>query len=103
MALDFHTVSRPTGSSPTAQSDRVIVANQTAVANAAGSGAGASVVTAVSFTGLPASYSVFVQPASQDVNAFVTAKTNTGFTVTLVPNVATYTIVAGTFDVLVVA
>ncbi len=102
MSLDVHTIELPTGSTPS-RKDRLIVGVQSAVANVAGGGAGLAVVTPVSFPNgnLPASYAVLITP-NQDAVAFVTGKTATGFNVTLNPRLATNTLAAGTFDVLVV-
>ena len=78
------------------------------VANAAGSGAGDAVTvsTLSAFFAdsqgngwLPANYSVLVTP-NQACSASVSAKTATGFTVTLTP-ASGVTLAAGTFDVLV--
>ena len=85
-----------------AQQGRIAVANLTGLANAAGSGAGAAVVTAVAVANLPAKYTVVVNPG-QDATWFVSAKTSNGFNVTLNPRLAVNTLAAGTFDVLVVA
>lgn len=84
-------------------SDRMIVGQQLGVANLIGGGAGAAVVTAVAFSEpLPAAYQVIVS-VGQDATAFVSAKTATGFNVTLEPRLAANTLAAGTFDVLVIA
>lgn len=74
------------------------------IANAAGSGAGAAVVTNVTMAGLPGKgiYAVLVNPG-QDATWFVTNKTNLGFTVTLNPRLAANTLSVGTFDVAIVA
>lgn len=98
----IHTVSVPDGSA-LAQQDRVLIGAKVAVANGAGGGAGAAVVVAVSFIGaqLPAAYAVQVTP-SQACMVSVSAKTASGFNVTLTP-IATVTLGAGTFDVLVFA
>ena len=84
-----------------ARKDMVVVAMQADVANLIGAGAGLSVVTAVVFgKELPAVYTVQVTPG-QDAVAFVSAKTNLGFNVTLYPRLAANTLAAGTFDVTV--
>jgi hypothetical protein len=80
---------------------RVVHLNLIDQANAAGSGAGAAVTTAISIPNLPASYMVFVC-AHQKASVSVTSKTTTGFNVVLNPVLATETIAAGTFDCLVV-
>lgn len=103
MSFDVHTVSVVKGSTAQAQQDRQIIGFQHAVANGVGGGAGQSVTVAVAFTGeLPASYGVQISP-SQDAVAFVSAKTQNGFNVTLNPRLAANTLAAGTFDVLVYA
>lgn len=102
MPLDMNVVEVPTGSDVN-RTDRKIIAHKAAVANVVGASAGASVATVVSgFTELPASYAVVVTP-NQDAVAYVTAKSNTGFTVTLNPRLAANTLAAGTFDVVVLA
>jgi hypothetical protein len=98
MALELHNIELAQGTIPTAP-DRVILGYQT-VANVIGGGAGASVTTAVTFAGLPASYSVIVTP-NQDAVAYVTTKTSTGFNVVLTPRLAANTLAVGTFDVVV--
>ena len=103
MALNKHTVA--VLDSPTVPSftDRMIVGQQLAVANAAGAGPGTSVTTVVTFPEeLPPAYSVFIQ-SYQDCTAFVTLKTVFGFSVTQTPRLAANALAAGTFDVLVVA
>jgi len=86
--------------------DKLIIGQALGVANVIGGGAGAAVVTAVGAAqfpeGLPANYQVIVT-VGQDAVAFVTAKTTTGFNVTLEPRLAANTLAAGTFDVLVIA
>lgn len=101
MAFDLHTVSMIKGSTMT-WTDRILVYTQANVPNLAGT-AGTDVTTAVAPTNdLPANYIVLVTP-NQDAMASVTSKTSTGFNVVLTPKVATATIAAGTFDVLVIA
>jgi hypothetical protein len=92
----------------TNQAQVTTLAALTGVPNAAGSGAGASVTVAVSFTDqygtsqLPVgngaqNYSVQITP-SQNCFIAITNKTSTGFNVALTPT----TLGAGTFDVVVV-
>ena len=102
MGFDLHTIDIKSGSTLPSQQDRLAVGMLTNVANVAGSGAGASVVTAVTFSSgaLPVSYNVQVTP-NQDATAFVTAKTTSGFNVTLTPRLAANTLAAGTFDLIV--
>ncbi len=94
-----HSVDVPAGSTPNT-GDRVTIGSLQDVANLAGGAAGASVTTAVSMPGLPASYSVSIAP-NQDAVAYVTNKTSTGFDIVLNPRLATNTLAAGTFDVTV--
>ena len=95
MPFSIHDIDLVDGSTPTMQ-DRLIGGLQLAVANAGGS---RSVTTAVSFASpLPANYAVFVD-AGQAATAYVTGKTSSGFNVVL----AATTVVAGTFNVLIVA
>lgn len=96
-----HTVAVPSGASQ-ANQGQVMVGNIPGVANLAGGGAGTSVVTAVAVQGLPASYSVLVNPG-QDATWFVTGKTATGFNVTMLPRLAANTLAAGAFDVVILA
>ncbi|WGS53568.1 hypothetical protein LFL96_21155 [Paraburkholderia sp. D15] len=101
MGQPVHTVEVPDGFQ-LAQPDRLLVGNLPNQANAAGSGAGATVV--IPFTGLklPATYSV-LGCMSQAGDLSVGNKTQTGFTVTLTPSASTVTLAAGTFDLLIVA
>jgi hypothetical protein len=102
MGLPVHTVDVAQGSAPLAQPDRVIFAILPGVPNLVGSGAGAAVVTAIAGLQLPASYVVEVTP-NQDAVAFVSAKTQAGFNVTLNPRLAANTLAVGTFDVVIFA
>ena len=74
--------------------------------NAAGSGNGAPVTVACTFTNqfgnglLPSTYVVSVAP-SQACFASVSAKSATGFTVTLTPTTSGVTLATGTVDVIV--
>lgn len=103
MPFSIHDIDLADGSTPTMQ-DRLLGGLQLAVANAAGGSAGASVTVAVSFVSqLPANYAVFVDSGQAGVVGTVSARTNTGFTVTLSPILTTATVAAGTFNVWVVA
>ncbi|MBJ9663185.1 hypothetical protein EFP18_12150 [Burkholderia glumae] len=102
MGLPIHTVEVLPGSNPPAQPDRVAVALLTAVATAAGSGAGAAVTTAITGLALPATYSVQVTP-NQDAVAYVTSKSQSGFSVVLNPRLAANTLAAGTVDITIFA
>ena len=101
MALDIHTIEL-VANSQVAMGDRVLLGLQANLANPAGASAGASVTVAVTFgaAALPGAYAVLVTPA-QDATAFVRAKTSSGFNVTLNPRLATATLGASTFDVVV--
>lgn len=103
MPIDVHTLELGDGSTFN-RTDRVQVWRMTGIVNAAGGGEGDAVTTAVSVPGvaLPASYDVFVDTNGQAAVACATNKTNTGFDVVLQPP-ATVTLVAGSFDVLVLA
>ena len=101
MSLVQHAISLAQPTDPS-QIDRLVVGFKVNIANVAGSGAGASVTTAVAFTDLPAKYAVHVTP-SQDATFYVTSKTNSGFNVVLNPRLAANTLAAGTFDVTVIA
>ena len=101
MGFDLHTVAMSTGSN-NARTDRLICWMQSGVTNLVGT-AGADVTTAVSFTGeMPATYVALVTP-NQDAAVSVTSKTSNGFNVVLTPKLATATIAAGTFDIIVFA
>ncbi|WP_186095684.1 hypothetical protein [Burkholderia gladioli] len=102
MGLPIHTVEMLPGSNPTAQPDRVAVALLTALATVAGSGAGAAVTTTVTGLSLPPTYNVQVTP-NQDAVAYVTSKTQTGFSVVLNPRLAANTLAAGTVDIAIFA
>jgi hypothetical protein len=102
MPFSIHDIDLVDGSTPTMQ-DRLIGGLQLAVANAAGGSAGASVTVAVSFASpLPSNYAVFVDSGQVNVVGTVSARTSTGFTVTLTPLVSTVTVAAGSFNVSIV-
>lgn len=101
MGQPVHTVEVPTGFQLALQ-DRIIVGNLPNVATAAGSGAGATVVKAFTGLRLPANYSLQVS-ASQACDISYSAKTSTGFTITLTPPLSSITLAAGTIDVTVIA
>lgn len=103
MSLNIHTLTVPNGMPPQ-KLDRVNLGSMIGVANAAGSGAGASVAVAVTGLGLPPNYAVVVNPG-QDATWYVapSSKTNSGFTVTLNPRLASATLAAGTIDIIVTA
>jgi hypothetical protein len=94
------------------QSRKFIVLAETSVANAAGSGDGASVTTPLTFEDqfgngqLPGDsgqgrYTVSVTP-SQPCVATVTGKTSSGFNVVLTPLSSGAALAAGSFDLIVV-
>lgn len=103
MAIQKHTVAVLDGSSA-GFTDRVVLGQQLAVANAAGGGAGASVTTAITFADpLPSTnYTVLCQ-MSQDATWYITGKTTTGFNVVMNPRLAANTLASGNFDVTVLA
>lgn len=103
MSQMIHTIEVPEGAlSGLSQKGRVLLGSLPAQANLVGGGAGQSVVTAISgLKGLPASYTVVVNPG-QDATWFVSGKTSTGFNVTMYPRLAANTLAAGTFDVLII-
>ena len=80
MPLDFHTTELADGSTPTARTDRLIIAYLPQLANAAGAGAGDAVAVAVTITGLtlPSVFNVQATP-SQPAIVSVGSKTFTGF------------------------
>jgi hypothetical protein len=101
MAQDLHTVEVIDGST-LAMGDRVILAHLPQQAYSAGGGAGQVVTLAVTGLKLPAKYSVLLG-LGQDATGFVTARTQTGFTVNIEPRLAANTLSAGSVDILVVA
>lgn len=102
MAIVKHFTSLLDGST-SAFTDREFVGRQLAVANAAGSGAGTTVSTVVTFLEpLPSSFTAFVQPGQAAV-WWISAKTEYGFTVNLAPLLAATVLAAGTFDVVLSA
>lgn len=102
MPFPVHTVEFADGSQ-FSQSDRLTLFTAYNVANAAGSGAGASVTVPISVpSGLPASYGVSVTPSQACFDA-VTSKTQTGFNIVLTPTGSGVTLAAGTLDVIVFA
>ncbi|PRF55333.1 hypothetical protein [Burkholderia multivorans] len=101
MSFDSHTVSAPAGAKPQLN-DRAVLGSLIGVSTAAGSGAGASVSVPISGLSLPPNYAVSVNPG-QDATWFVSAKTQSGFTVTLNPRLAANTLAAGAIDVIITA
>ena len=101
MGQDVHTVEVPNGFVPLNNPDRVLL-GRLSVAIVAGAAASDSVVTNVTGLDLPPSYAAFALP-EQDAVAFVTAKTNSGFTLTVNPRLATETVASGNVDVLIFA
>ena len=102
MAIAKHRLSQLDGSAA-AFSDKLIIGTLIGVANVVGSGNGASVSTVVSFAEpLPPSFGAIISP-HQDAVGFITSITTSGFTVVLNPRLATNTLAAGTFDVLIYA
>lgn len=102
MSLPVHTVNIVKGSTQPSNPFEISHGTLVAVANVVGSGAGASVTTAITGLTLPANsnYGVIVTP-NQDAVAYVTSKTTTGFSVVLNPRLAANTLAAGTFDVII--
>lgn len=102
MSFPVHTVDVLNGSSPLSNPDRLKVGVLESVPTPAGAAAGAAVTVNVTMELPGTGYAVQATP-NQDATAFVTAKTSTGFTVTLNPRLATATLAAGTVDILVTA
>jgi hypothetical protein len=100
MGQPVHTVESMDGFQ-LAQPDRLLVGNLPNQANVAGASAGATVV--IPFTGLklPANYTVLGMSQAGDLS--VSAKTQSGFTVTLTPPSSSVTLAVGTFDLTIVA
>jgi hypothetical protein len=103
MGIDVHTIEQIGNTSNFARTDRIFLAAFPQTANAAGSGAGASVTTAFSGLQLPASYNVVVSGFSQNCFATVTNRSHAGFSVVLTPSASGVTLASGTFDCLIVA
>lgn len=98
MPFDLHTLEVPEGGYGFGQKGRALVAAGIGVANAVGGAAGAAVTVVVTgLKNLPANFGVLVNPG-QDATWFVSAKTATGFTITLNPRLAANTLAAGTVD-----
>jgi hypothetical protein len=99
--MDFHRLTSN-------HAETIIFGKKFGTANAAGSGAGSSVSTPVSFTDkfrsplLPQAlnYIVTVSP-SQPAFVVITNKTTSGFTVVLTPKDSSTTLSAGSFDLVV--
>lgn len=79
-----HSVETPAGSTPV-MGDRVTLAVQMGIVNAAGANPGAEVTTVVAMAGLPPNYAVAVSPSS-GLRFAVNGKTATGFNVDLYPS-----------------
>lgn len=103
MGIDIHTIEVHGGGTTTAQPDRLGMVMLQNVPTSAGAGAGSAVVTPVAGLDLPVSggYIVQVEP-NQDAAAFVTSKTQSGFSVSLSPRLAANTLASGTMDIMVV-
>ncbi|HEX7854454.1 MAG TPA: hypothetical protein VF503_12235 [Sphingobium sp.] len=102
MSKVVHSVSLLPGFDPTSFEDRLILGVKKALANVAGGSAGASVTVVLTGLSLPKNYTVFVSPG-QDATWWISARTQSGFTVNLSPRLAANTLAAGTIDILVVA
>jgi hypothetical protein len=92
------------GGTPSTQNDRLSVVAQANLPNPVGSGAGVVVSVPVVFAEkMPtANYAAFVE-ANQDATTWASAKTTSGFTANIQPRLATVTLAAGTFDILILA
>jgi hypothetical protein len=101
MPIDYHTIEVADGSTPTARTDRLIIAHLPNFPNA-GAAEGASVTVPVTGLTLPATYGVQATP-SQAAIVSVSAKTFSGFVLTLTPFSSTETLAAGSVDVVVFA
>lgn len=102
MPLDIHTFEAPDGGANFANQDRVILATATVANSSGGAGATVSVTGFQSlFTNLPASYAVLFD-CGQDVVAFATSKTSTGFTVSVNPRLAANSVASGNVTAIVV-
>lgn len=102
MAFDYHTVSLGKGSSALSKKDRVGLAVLIQSAYGAGGGAGAAVTLAVTGLSLPAKYAVLIGDLGQDATAFISARTQVGFTLNIRPRLAANTLAAGAVDLVIV-
>jgi hypothetical protein len=103
MPFDMHTVEVLDGSSQTNRTDRIQVAFLPSQATPAASGAGASVTLNVTGQTLPSTpYAVHALPSIPAIVS-VSAKTNTGFVLTLTPLTTGTTLAASAVDVVVFA
>jgi hypothetical protein len=103
MPLHLHEIQIPDGADAPNELDRLTIGFKFAVPNLIGGGAGQTVTVVVTGMQLPpaAKYTVLVQP-NQDATWFVSAKTTTGFTITLTPRLAANTLAAGTIDIVII-
>ena len=76
--LDFHTAALADGSTPTARTDRLIIAYLSQLASAAGAGAGDAVAVTITGLTLPSVFNVQATP-SQPVIVSAVSKTFTDF------------------------
>lgn len=101
MGQPVHTVSVANASVPLANPDRLHLL-MLSIATSVGGAAGAAVVVNITGQELPPDYRAFANP-DQDAVARISNKTVTGFTLTLLPRLATNTLAVGKTDVLIVA
>ena len=103
MGIPLHVVDM-IGSTPSGQNDRLTAVVQANIANGAGGGAGVVVSVPVTFAEkMPtANYVAFVE-ANQDATTWASAKTTAGFTANIQPRLASQTLAAGSFDILIIA
>lgn len=82
--------------------DRVFLGTVTAI-YAAGGGAGAASTIAVTWTeAVPVPYTAVMSPV-EDCTYFISAKTNLGFTLNVLPRLAANTLAGGTVKLLIVS
>jgi hypothetical protein len=103
MPFDLRVVETVDGASQTARTDRLILAFLPAFPNVAAAGAGDAVQVTVSGLSLPATPYVVHAAPSQPAVVSVSAKTTSGFTVTLTPLTTGTTLGAGTVDIVAFA
>lgn len=101
MAKDLHTVAIIDGST-LLREDRLVVGLIPQLAHGVGGGAGAAVAIPVTGLQLPPTFGVELTP-SQDATCWVSARTQTGFTVNIAPRLAASTLAAGAIDVFIYA
>lgn len=98
MAKEIHTITLSSSSDVSNFDDRVGLLRKK-VAHGAGGGAGAAVAVAITGLQLPANYYAAAVP-SQDATVWISARSQTGFTVNIAPRLAATTLASGSIDLI---